>query len=323
MLATASAAGALPGLSGSNTPTVRAPADSTTNIPTTPQEVEEALGAVTGDERETRRQLERLGVEAKRTTARTIAYGRAYVRKARAGLLPVGGGFEKLVDHATDLERLRRIASRSLDRQRRLQERRAALSKQLDALRARRAQLEVQRQTLARAQTALMAAQDRSMAFQRAFSSSGPATGHTAIYGSGVGPSDPVELAAGFAAMKGRLPFPLPGRTEVVSASRPGADGPGLEMRAPAGSPVRSVYPGRVAFADEYAEYGKTVIVDHGGRYYTVSANLARVGVQVGDELPAGSRLGTVGEAPGRPPGLYFEIRYGAQTVDPAPWFGI
>jgi septal ring factor EnvC (AmiA/AmiB activator) len=174
---------------------------------------------------------------------------------------------------------------------------------------------------MAQARTALLAASDRALAFQRAFESSGPAQ-HTAVYGAGVGPSDPSELGTGFAAMKGRLPFPLPGRAEIRSARRSGADGPGLEMRVPRGSPVRAVYAGRVAFADTYAAYGKTVILDHGNSYYTVSANLEDVLVKAGDEVTAGTRIASVGDM-GQGAMLYFEIRVGTDTVDPAEWFGI
>jgi septal ring factor EnvC (AmiA/AmiB activator) len=93
-------------------------------------------------------------------------------------------------------------------------------------------------------------------------------------------------------------------------------------MGAPAGTAVRAVFAGRVAFADEYADYGKTVIVDHGNRHYTVSANLAEIAVTVGDEVTSGSRVGTVGGSSAGPL-LYFEIRVGNETTDPAEWFGL
>ncbi len=322
ILATASA-GALPGLYGPDPDAQRAPQDSTAApvIPTTPADVERALVKVSREYEQARQRLQRLQRNTKQADAQTLAYGRALVRKTRAGLLPVGGGFQSLVDHATALERLRRAVARALSHQRSLEQRRGDLGRELEKLRNQRSQLEAQRQALSQASTALAAAQDRALAFERAFSSSGPSS-HTAVYGAGVGPMDPAELAAGFAAMKGRLPFPLPGRTEVLPARRPGSDGPGLEMRAPTGSPVRAVYSGRVAFADEYAAYGKTVIIDHGNRYYTVTGSLQELGVSAGEELVAGARIGTVGGT-GRGAGIYFEIRHGVQTIDPGEWFGI
>ncbi len=90
-------------------------------------------------------------------------------------------------------------------------------------------------------------------------------------------------------------------------------------MTAPRGSVVRAVYAGRVAFSDSYAEYGNTVIVEHGSSYYTVSASLGEIAVAVGDDVAAGTRLGTVG----RDGALYIEVRVGTETVDPAEWFGL
>jgi septal ring factor EnvC (AmiA/AmiB activator) len=81
---------------------------------------------------------------------------------------------------------------------------------------------------------------------------------------------------------------------------------------------VQAVFGGRVAFAEQYADFGNTVIVDHGGSYFTVNAGLATMKVRVGDEITAGSTLGTVGDT-----GLYFEIRRTGDTIDPAPWFGL
>jgi septal ring factor EnvC (AmiA/AmiB activator) len=103
-------------------------------------------------------------------------------------------------------------------------------------------------------------------------------------------------------------------------------------MRAPAGSAVRAVFPGRVAFADSYADYGRTVILDHGGGYYTVSANLGELEVKVGEDVKGGARIATLsgaGSGPRDPRDrstgsrLYFEVRIGQETADPAEWFGI
>ncbi len=50
-------------------------------------------------------ELERLGKDSDAAHARTVTRGRVYVRLAQAGLLPVGGGFDALVEHAVRLER--------------------------------------------------------------------------------------------------------------------------------------------------------------------------------------------------------------------------
>jgi septal ring factor EnvC (AmiA/AmiB activator) len=160
----------------------------------------------------------------------------------------------------------------------------------------------------------------RQEAFDRAFATSSGSTEYVAVYG-GNGAA-PGSLPGGFASSKGRLLFPLAGRSEVRPAKREGIEGPALEIKSALGAPVRAVFGGRVAFADRYGPYGRLVIVDHGDHYYSVSGNLAAMDVKVGDEVSAGERLGTVGDE-GRGPMLYFEIRHATQTLAPGGWLGL
>ncbi len=282
---------------------------------------ERLLGVLTRQSEATKAALERLANESDAAHARTVTRGRVYVRLARAGLLPVGGGFDALIEHAVRLERLHNALGRDLSLEREMGARRITLAEQLASLDARRTTLQTEIQAMSVARNALLSEQDRADAFARAFSSS-VGSAHTAVYGAGVGPADSAP-SGGFVGARGRLPFPITGRSEIRSARRAGSEGPGLEMFAPAGSVVRAVHAGRVAFADSYAAYGKTVILDHGGSYYTVSAGLDSIDVRVGDDLALGSRLGTVGAAPDGRARLYFEIRVGTGTVSPLDWFGI
>ena len=269
------------------------------------------------DERVLSTRLADIAKESTLVERRILARGRGYVRLTRTGLLPIGDGFEALVDHAARLERLHHGLEADLERQKALAAERVEVAKRLESARVRVGTLEEEQRLLARAEDALRSQEERERAFTQAFELGG----HTAVYGA-VGPSEPSLAAEGFAALRGRLPFPIAGRTEIRSARRVSSDGPGLEMRAPFGTVVRSVFAGRVAFADTYADYGKTVIIDHGRRNYTVSANLDAIDVAVGDEIAAGERLGSVGDT-GNGPRLYFEIRVGKDTVNPSDWFGI
>ncbi len=281
-------------------------------------DVERDLEQLSREETAIKQELEQLARESDVLKARTLARGRAYTRLARAGLLPVGGGFDAFVAHAARLERLHRALSRDVELERQTASRRTQLAKQLASLSAKRAPLEQQLRTLSQAQTALSAARDREQAFERAFVGGG-SDDHTAVYGA---PSRSVGAAAtGFAASKGSLPFPISGRSEIRTTRKQGS-GPGLSMRAPGATSVRAVFPGRVAFADSYADYGATVILDHGGGYYTLSANLGQIEVKVGDDVKGGARIGSLG---GSSTGstLYFEVRIGQETADPAEWFGI
>ena len=96
-----------------------------------------------------------------------------------------------------------------------------------------------------------------------------------------------------------------------------------LTWRRLAPSVLRSVAAGRVSFADRYDDYGLTVILDHGDRYYSVYASLGSTDVHVGDSVTSGARIGSVGSVDGTAPRLYFELRHNAATLDPAPWLGL
>ncbi|HVW24774.1 MAG TPA: peptidoglycan DD-metalloendopeptidase family protein [Polyangiaceae bacterium] len=291
-------------------------------MPATANDVENVLERVDTDEKRLGERLSALAGESARLHALLLLRGRSYVKMARAGLLPIGGGLDAFVDHASRLERLRRSLSRDLSREEEIAEERVALTKRRAVLGDRKALLETEHAALERSHGAILAAQEREAAFRQAFTGSREPTPHTAVYGSGFGPADPYEASQGFAALKGRLPFPIEGRTEVRPLRLPGAEGPGLQLMTAPGAAVRAVFRGRVAFADEYAEYGRAVIVDHGSGYYTVSGNLGTIDVKVGEELAAGDKIGTVGEG-AKGAALYFELRRGTMTVNPAPWFGI
>jgi murein hydrolase activator len=296
------------------------PARASSNAGSPLSDLERTITELGREEQTLRRRFEDLGRRADAAGKRALLRGRAYVRKARAGLLPVGDGFAALVDHAAKLEQLRRSIQKDLAEQRALVVDRARSAERLEEVSRRLGPLRADYEALVRAENALLAVEDRQRAFDRAFSTSVGAD-HTAVYGAS-GPVDPSAVAAGFPSMKGRLPFPIAGRSEVKSSRRSSSEGAGLEMRAPLGTTVRAVYPGRVAFADDYADYGKTVIVDHGDRYYTVTANLGAIDVRVGDDVAANARLGSVGDF-GRGALVYIEIRVGTSTLDPAEWFGL
>ncbi len=95
----------------------------------------------------------------------------------------------------------------------------------------------------------------------------------------------------------------------------------GVVFEAPLGTPVQAVAAGRVRFAGWFRGYGRLAILDHGDGYFTVSGHLDALDVEVGDVLQSGQVIGTVGETGSLSgPRLYFEIRQGAQALDPRDW---
>lgn len=288
--------------------------------PATLAEAERELAELDRRAGELEGKTSRLTADIATRERRAVVRSRAFARLARAGLLPVAGGFEAFVAHAMRVEGARRgIVGDlgALSQLRREQREAAALRERVVA---RRAVVVAQRDTLAQAQALLAEAEERRRAFERAFSTSNAPGGHVAVYGAGVTVTD--AQPSGFEALRGRLPLPVSGRAEVKSARRRSAAGPGVELHTQPGTAVRAVAAGRVAFSSQYGDYGRIVIVDHGDRYFSVSANLGSVDVRVGDEVTAGGRLGTVGDEGGQS-SLYFELRHGNETLDPRPWLGL
>ncbi len=266
-----------------------------------------------------KREVEALGGRIAEAHARVVARGRALYRATRAGMLPIGGGFDALIEHAMRIERMRHGVTADMAAERALRAHAADLSRTLERIAHDHVALTTQRVALDAERVAMEDETRRQQAFDRAFETSTGASDYVAVYGGSF--SDP-GAPAGFASTRGRLLFPVAGRAEARPAHREGTNGPGLEIRAALGAVVRAVYAGRVAFADRYGPYGRIVIVDHGDHYYSVSGNLGSSDVRVGDEITPGERLGTVGDD-GQGAMLYFEIRHGTETLAPGPWLGV
>ncbi len=306
--------GALPGAEG------HARADASTSA-AAPNELDRLLARTDGEEQSLKIEMVDLGPRLDLVRRRMRARGRAYYRLIRAGLLPAGGGFDALVDHAAHVERSRMALERDVAAEATLMRRTTEIDARLSKLRVDRAPLELQREAMSRARLALQETDERRSAFARAFETS-QRPDSVAIYGADLGPID-TDARSGFRALKGRLPFPIAGRAEVRRVNHPGAGGPGVELVASIGAPVRSVAPGRVAFADTYDDHGITVILDHGDHYYSVYSNLGSAEVRTGESVSSGGRIGVVGAGNGHGAALYFELRHNAATLDPSPWLGL
>jgi len=92
-------------------------------------------------------------------------------------------------------------------------------------------------------------------------------------------------------------------------------------LEAAAGTPVRAVYHGRIAFADWLSGLGLLVIVDHGGGYMSLYGHNEALLKESGEWVGPGEPIAQVGDTGGQArAGLYFEIRLNGEPVDPNPW---
>lgn len=267
------------------------------------------------EEQESKKELAGIGPKIRAAHDRAIARGRALYKLTRAGLLPIGGGFDALMQHAMDVEHARHALERDLENEQKLRAHGADVAHSLERVARDRESLSSQRTAMDAARIAMEEEQRRQQAFERAFNGGSGGGDDYVIVG-----RDP--SGAGFASARGKLLFPVAGRADVRNAHPEGTDGPGVEILAPIGSVVRAVYAGKIAFADRYGAYGRIVIVDHGDHYYSVSGNLGSIDVKIGDDVAAGERIGTVGESDAGGM-LYFEVRRGSQTIAPNAWLGL
>jgi len=96
----------------------------------------------------------------------------------------------------------------------------------------------------------------------------------------------------------------------------------GVGIGAAPGSPVRAVESGKVEMAAPFEGYGPTVVVSHGGGYYSLYLYLGEVQVQQGATITRGQVIGTVG-GEHTPEGAHIEFQIrapGGQAVDPLTW---
>jgi murein hydrolase activator len=278
------------------------------------------FGAAVAESREnfTTSRVEELALEQRRLERGTIQRGRAYVQMLRSGLLPLSGGFEQMLRHIHRAERLGHALSRDVARRAQLEREQRELEAGIKELRHRRALLAQNLEDYELSRDAILAARDREAAFQRAFSQGFEADDHTAIYAA---PLASANLAPLFADAKGRLPLPVAGRAEVRAVVLPDALGPGVFIAVQPGAQVKTVFGGKVVLTGEYGELGRSVVIDHGDGFSTLSGSLGSVTVEVGETLAAGEAIGALSE---RGDGnLYFEVRQAGSAVEPAAWFGL
>jgi septal ring factor EnvC (AmiA/AmiB activator) len=133
--------------------------------------------------------------------------------------------------------------------------------------------------------------------------------------------------AKGFSRLKGSLSWPSEGKVAIPYGSQkdPQFDTPvfrnGVHIQTNSSADARSVYAGKVIFAEWFKGFGQLVIVNHGSGYHSLYGNLSEIFSRVGDIIKENQVIGKVGTSGIlNAPGLYFEIRYKGKPLDPIQW---
>ena len=126
----------------------------------------------------------------------------------------------------------------------------------------------------------------------------------------------------------GQLDWPVDG-TIVYRFGDPktgGGQRQGLGIGAPRGTLVRAVESGQVEWAGSRDLLGQTVVVNHGGGYWSVYLYMQDLRVRSGDRIEAGQVLGGVGGDESSAEGTLVELRIfepagnESREVDPVRW---
>jgi murein hydrolase activator len=95
----------------------------------------------------------------------------------------------------------------------------------------------------------------------------------------------------------------------------------GIEIKTVEGSAIHAVMPGSVVYADWLKGYGLVIILDHANGFFSLYAHASKILVSVGSQVRAGQAIGETGDTgmTGEDT-LYFELRQGAEPLDPLQW---
>jgi murein hydrolase activator len=125
----------------------------------------------------------------------------------------------------------------------------------------------------------------------------------------------------------GQLDWPVDGRIIYQFGTAAGPNNTrlpwhGIGIAAPVGTPVRAIAPGTVSLAGPLGTYLTSVLLDHGGGYYTFYGYLNDATVAPGERVAKGQVIGHVGgQSSDQGSHLHFEIRgQGGIALDPINW---
>ena len=130
-----------------------------------------------------------------------------------------------------------------------------------------------------------------------------------------------------FAELKGQLLWPVNGKivtkfgNQWNSQLKTTTENPGIDIEASDRAPVRAVFNGIVTTITYIRGYGTTIIIDHGGGYYTVYTHVTDLQVHEDGEIKSQDIIAYVGDDNSVNGSiLHFEIWGNQQKLNPQDW---
>ena len=132
-------------------------------------------------------------------------------------------------------------------------------------------------------------------------------------------------VKGGFIKQQGRLSYPVNGSIKYKYNSRlpeSGMRSEGVFFDTKGSVQVKSIFRGRVLFADFLKGYGLLLIIDHGDDHISLYGHNEVLYKKVGDSVETNEVVAKTGVTGGlKSNGLYFEVRNNATPIDPAKWW--
>jgi septal ring factor EnvC (AmiA/AmiB activator) len=130
-----------------------------------------------------------------------------------------------------------------------------------------------------------------------------------------------------FAKMKGKLPWPVQGKIISRFGNQKNrklntiTENVGIEIQAAGGTPVITVLDGVISIITYIRGHGNIIIVDHGGGFSTVYAQIENIQVNENEYIQAGDRLAKIASnGTSRNGKLHFEVWGNQQKLNPEHW---
>jgi len=130
-----------------------------------------------------------------------------------------------------------------------------------------------------------------------------------------------------FSQLRGQLPWPATGRIitkygrQWNQKLKTTTDNPGIDIKGQPGSDIKSVLNGVITTITFIRGYGTTIIIDHGGGYYTVYSHVTNIKTNIDSEVKSGDVIAYMGDS-GSINGskLHFEIWGEGKKLNPESW---